>query len=359
MNLTICRFAAGIIAGALFLTGCASWEYMPKSDAEKILGGTDDAQYNSRAAELTAVIGENAANLMVLDDNTMMFYAETPESLTARISALGVKEIALPYNKEFFSAPDFQRAAAGLIKAAHQAGVQVYLQIKLSDITWKRSDNYFVRKWFNTPASQNIKLAEKLADYQHRFPEAGFDGTIFDFNVNFFTVGNAELPTGILYNWGENNYGVGRDNDLIIKQGFAAIAELKKVMPAAAKTGIRFPAEIAARADNGELSRGSLADFLAEADFVLPHIYAGSSHKFVQNFQALTENLPAEDRHRVMFLLAISGHAENNAATLRRRNFKQFTVGLQAVEDGCRKLPSFRGMAFDSFQAIEDILEKQ
>ena len=77
-----------------------------------------------------------------------------------------------------------------------------------------------------------------------------------------------------------------------------------------------------------------------------------------QIVRAAAALLPQSGDKQSSLYLELAVHAENNRPALRRRSFRQFMTGLNAVNSGCGAYPEFRGMAFDSFAGLEDIWEK-
>jgi len=343
---------------ALLAAGCASFTFIPAEDASRILpetGGT----LSERAGEFKALISKGKHNGAFVSDETVRFFAQIPDDLANRFEMLGLNEAYICYNRKFFADANYSEAISGLIAAMKKRNITVYLSIKMSDGIWKRSQNCFRRNWIDPLVDEVIKhFAPRLAQFQAEYPESNFDGVLFEFDVQSFSKSNVALPPGQLYGWSENSYGRGLDNDLLVQSGFAMLAKIKAKLAdrnAKLEYGVAVPSYIPEKQAAGELTKGSVADFLAAADFAIFDTRESGSADIVSKAGALLRGAPAQ---KIGIWLPLSRHAETGVPALRRRTFKQFCVGLENVIDSSDELPAYRGAAFDNFDALLDIWER-
>ncbi|MEA4862919.1 MAG: hypothetical protein AB7F40_07525 [Victivallaceae bacterium] len=343
---------------ALLAAGCASFKFIPADNATKILPKTD-ARLTQRAAELKAMIAKGGHNGAFLSGETVSFFGMIPDDLAKRLEMLGLNEAYVRYDRDFFADSDYADVLSGLIAAMKRRGITVYLAVKMSDGVWKRSDNCFRRNWIDPLVDEVVKhFAPRLAGFQEDYPEGSFDGVMFEFDMEAFDKSNLDMPPGQIYGWSDTSYGLGQDNDLLVQSGFEMLAKIKAKLAAREMKliyGVAAPSYIPEKQAAGELTKGSVSDFLATADFAIFDTRESGSNDIVRKADALLKNAPA---HKVGVWLPLSRHAETGVPALRRRSFKQFCVGLGNVIGSCAGLPAYRGAAFDGFDALQDIWEK-
>lgn len=342
-------YAGAVIAAA----GCASPDFLEREQAETILPAVT-AELESRAAEFSSGMALNPAAGVFINGETLNFFAELPEVLAERLALLGITEVYVAYDGEFFTDGGYQSALGSLLAELKQRGISARLAFKMSDTVWQRSPNFAVRNFINPKRDMLAKIMDELLAFNRSYPESPFTGVVFDMNVEAFSGHNLAVPGGQIYGWGENTFGPGKDNDMLIKDGFAMLEKIKSGLPGM-NIGCLFSSELNTFAQEGKLSIGKVSDFAAAADTLFIRVDASASADIVRTAATL---LPQSKEKQSSLYLELAVHAENNRPALRRRSFRQFMTGLNAVNSGCRVYPEFRGMAFDSFAGLEDIWEK-
>ncbi len=350
------RFSLLLIA--LLTAGCASFTFIPAENAARILPKTDGL-LTTRAESFKALIAPGGRNGAFLSSETVSFFGMIPDDLANRLAMLGINEAYVRYDRDFFADSDYSEVLAGLIAAMKKHGIAVYLAVRMSDGMWKRSENCIRRNWIDPLVDEVIKhFAPRLARFQDSYPESNFDGVLFEFDVEAFDKSNLSMPTGQIYGWSVSSYGPGQDNDLLVQSGFEMLNKIKAKLAdreLKLKYGVAAPSHIPEQQAAGKLTKGSVADFLAVADFAIFDTRESGSADIVAKAETLLKAAPAG---RVGVWLPLSRHAETGVPALRRRSFKQFCVGLGNVVGSCAKLPAYRGAAFDNFDALQDIWEK-
>ncbi len=346
--------ACAMITGAMIVAGgCASPDFTPREQAVNIIPPVN-AEMENRAVEFRSVMAENHANGVFINDETMNFFAGIPEILAERIATLGISEAYICYNTDFFANGTYQEALAQLLAELKKRNISAKVAFKMSDTVWKRSDNFFVRNISNPKHDMLGEITGRIKDFNRKYEENPFSGVVFDMNVEAFSGHNLAVPGGQIYSWSANNYGIGRDNDMLIRSGFAMLGEIKNSLPGMT-TGCLFSSNLSRAAEAGELSIGKVSDFAAAADTIFIRVNAAASADIVRAASAI---FPQGGEKQISLYLELAVHAENDRPALRRRSFRQFITGMNAVNNGCSDYSQFRGLAFDGFAGLEDIWEK-
>ena len=357
MKISALPFLTALI---LLFSGCSSPEFLDGNVARRMLPDTT-GETGSRADEFKNALSGERVTGVFLKRTSLNFFSGVPDELAKRLAMLGVNAVYIEYDREFFTSADYQRMLEKLIPQLDAAGAKVFLELKMSDNLWYRSGNTFVRRWINPPHDVIDDVAENFARYQIRHPNAKFGGIFFSFNVEFFDAANSELPPGNLYGWSDLAYGPGRDNDLLVKNGFDTFAAIKeKLVKKNVIDGLIFgaaaPLFIPEQAASGGLTAGTVEQFASTFDFTAFDARKGASAEIGRAMAPMLD--ATTKKNAIGLILPLSNHAESGGPALRRRSFKQFMVGLQAVEKLCAKHQSFGGIVFDDFAALEDIWEK-
>lgn len=343
-----------LFSGAMVLAGgCGGPAFLEREQAETILPQITP-ELESRVNEFRTMMADNQATGVFINDETMNFFAAIPDQLAKRLAVLGITEVYVNYNGEFFSNGSYQTALAQLLAALKNHNIKAGLAFKMSDAVWKRSANFIVRNFINPKHDMLGEITDRIKTFNRRYPETPFTGVVFDMNVEDFSGHNLAVPGGQIYGWSDTTFGPGRDNDMLVKDGFAMLAEIRRALPGI-NIGCLFSSELNYYAENGALSTGKAADFAAAADTLFIRINASASAEIVRTAAAL---FAQGGEKQISLYLELAIHAENDRPALRRRSFLQFMTGLSAVDSGCGKYPEFRGLAFDSFAGLEDIWEK-
>lgn len=343
-----------LYTGAVIMAaGCSSPDFLSREQAETILPAVT-AELESRAAEFRSEMAKNAAAGAFVNGETLNFFAGMPDVLAERLAMLGINEVYVAYDGEFFADGSYQSVLGDLLMELKKHNISARLAFKMSDTVWKRSPNFIVRNLIDPKHDILEEIMDELNGFNRAYPDAPFTGVVFDMNVEAFSGHNLAVPGGQIYGWGENTFGIGRDNDMLMKDGFAILEKLKAGLPGI-DIGCLFSSELNTFAQEGKLSVGKVSDFAAAADTLFIRVDASASAEIVRAAAAL---LPQSGDKQSSLYLELAVHAENNRPALRRRSFRQFMTGLNAVNSGCGAYPEFRGMAFDSFAGLEDIWEK-
>jgi len=344
---------------------------VPAEDAAKILPATE-GELESRASQLAELLKNDRETAVFIGREILSFYAHLPEELAERLAMFGIRRVYVSYDREFFTGSGYRNMLFEVVSALHAKDMQVCIAVNMSDNMWHRSGNVLWRTFIDPRHDELDTVAEEIVDYQRKCvkkerPGAMFDGYMLIFNVESLTAGASDTPTGEIYGWGEQSYGKGQDNDMIIQKAFAMLPHFHEKFEQAKadhpeelgrmelSSAVAAPVYIVEKAEAGELSVGTLEDFRAAADVVYFDPCEGTSGNMAKRLAPLLEK---SEKDKVGLWMPLSRHAETGQPALRRRSFKQFAVGLESVNSKCAANAGYRGVLFDEFAALQDIWEK-
>ena len=92
-----------LYTGAVIMAaGCSSPDFLSREQAETILPAVT-AELESRAAEFRSEMAKNAAAGAFVNGETLNFFAGMPDVLAERLAMLGINEVYVAYDGEFFA----------------------------------------------------------------------------------------------------------------------------------------------------------------------------------------------------------------------------------------------------------------
>lgn len=181
-------------------------------------------------------------------------------------------------------------------------------------------------------------------------------GVMVRVDVHRFNEANPNLPPGQLYRWRENDYGIGSDNDVMMRECFRKLAEWRERAKAhQLKFSVAIPAFYHERALAKDLSKGTVSDFLSVADAV---VVLGYGNKPSSYQQSLRRAVDGTSGRRVCCGVVLSGHVSEASGALRRRDWDDFMRIFSAMHQTLSSMPGYCGMLLIPWQGIELLQER-
>lgn len=348
MKLKWVRHLGMVGAVALGIGGCRS---AAVADRQGLLRPLEQVDFD-RARQLKDILEVCLERGCFIDRETFEFYGGMPDELMVRASRLGLTRLHLRLDMARLGSGSYFAELAAMAAAAHRHDLKINLLLRESAFDYRRSGNWAWREWFDSPEQQTARQLERLLAWLpdgrsgERLP---LDGLTLELSAH-----ESGRP-GALFNWYPNGYGIGRDNDELMKASFRFAERLHDLSGGALPMTVVVPYDYHLQAASGNLSCGSINDFWKFADQVIVLAFANTSTQVEAQTAAV---LAAADKPEAVLIgLQVARHPVGDRDSVRRRTFGQFLNVLAGVTDEAKMRQSFGGVNFSDFYSLENIWE--
>lgn len=307
------------------------------------------AEMRNKAKEVKAIITPGAKEIgMFISMNTIALYWAHPEYLAERLALPGVTDVYFEIRLSVLNDSNYYPALRKIIAAIH--AVKIKCHIVIEDEMLYSADNE------DHDARRTVSAIKSYNWYSPRNSE--FDGIVAVVNPHHIVSSNVFLKHGLLYSWQDSNFGKNHENDMIMRQAFQILEEIKT---AASPMSLTVITENFYHEHNkkGDLSLGNINDFCKYTDSVIIIDYA----KYAKEaFGLVKDELKDCNKNQsVMICLRTdrSMYGENaEAVSFSRKKWSQMTTDLTALIKYASAFKSYRGICFRDFDGFELLLEK-
>ncbi len=304
-----------------------------------------------RAAELKQLMARCNGFGVYLDEPSRVIYAKKPALLARRCKMLGITDLYLTVAmKRRHNNPQYS-------SQLHQLAQQLKReQIRL----WVILDNISLYAWADKLGRDNEgeitkESVKKLIGIGGNKLAANklLAGILLVVRPQRITPDNDSLPHTLLYSWGDDKYGIGNDNDTIMKYSFRIIRAVKHYA-GNLKVILAIPHFIHEDKLQGRISIGDINQFLALCNRVIIIDYA--SHFKTIRLQAENELKAARHPHSVSICLkmdpdAINGNPYGDA--INYTGWNRMLRGFKYLIRRGEKYPAFRGLVIYNYAGLE------
>ncbi len=246
-----------ILLVCLYLVPCKA----QKSDWEKVADLTPTML--SRAAEFKKAVktdGSYKSAVYVYEHRSITYYLDAPEKLAARLKTAGFTDVFLSCYKALQGDANLLKWQKSFIAKAHQYGMQVYA-LRLSSPSLFVDDEKIYRE---------CKL---VLDYNASVKkEERFDGVSADLEPHTMKEKSTQRPGKLKLIWSKQNFGMGKDNDLLLKRTIEVMKIAQKEL-APLKFNEAISAFFQPKVNEGLLKYGGTDEFLQYCDEVIAMTY--------------------------------------------------------------------------------------
>ena len=169
-----------------------------------------------------------------------------------------------------------------------------------------------------------------------------------------FTDNHVERSFGQLYAWAENRYGIGRDNDMLMRQFFdelKAISAFKNLLPLT----VGIPDFYHDKAQSGELSCGTVNDF-SKFGKVMVINHGNVATQLVKRAE---DELKNPQKTAVLIAVNLNNHTAQKTGGLRRRDWNDFCRALTYAGKNFSAYSTFDGMIVSPLALIEFLRQER
>jgi len=335
------------VAGAGILCSCLSQSENKLSPLPPIT-----AEMKTKAAELKKTLFPACREFGVfITPNTIELYEQEPEALGARLSLLGVTDVYFDFDINLLKNSDFTKKLRKIVNELRKREIKCVPVIGDEPLYQPDHKNAGVAAIDNTVGK--IKSFNRGASANQEF--TGIAPVI---NPHRVSGGNINIKSGILYSWSENGYGKNGENDMIMRHSFDILQDLKKAAEPL-PLSIIIEHYYHDRAVKGDLSCGSINDFLNYGDQVILTSYAKYSNEIKALVMSQLKDCEKVDSVVLCLRTARTIYGDDSeSVSFTRKKWKQFIADLNALAQSASKYKSFHGIVFRDFEGLELQWEK-
>ena len=163
----------------------------------------------------------------------------------------------------------------------------------------------------------------------------------------------------ILFNWDDDAYGKGLDNDMLMKSALDIAAKFRKALPAKVEIMQMISPFYDSRIKDASLSTGSTADFMKICSKLCIAAYFSDRFQIDENIQPPLKK--AQEKASVFVAVRtyvdIYGGADKEKSLSDKSWFK-LVKDLESITKSAASSKSFRGIAFYDYYGLEKMWEK-
>ena len=193
---------------------------------------------------------------------------------------------------------------------------------------------------FNSELPENIRIA----------------GITVILTPHLFNGDNTQRIRGHLYRWADNRYGIGQDNDMLMKEAMEYLQQISAIeaLPPLTVAVSDFYHE---KAVAGELSCGKISDFARYADKVIVISSANLPSKVHESVrQELSES---SGDIQLIVAVPLATHTSFDSGRLRRRNWQDFQRTIDYLVRQSAANPAFQGIIISPFAVVEYLRQEK
>lgn len=340
-----CFFAGCLILLFGMTTGCQSRQAEAPKDV------TLTSRMKIRAKNLKQIVVKCNEFGIYLDETSRKVYAKKPEILASRCNILGVTDLYLTVSIERYGEDDtYADQLRNLAKRMKQRGIRVWIILdKVSFFTWAEKLGKDSEHDITGDSVEDI-----IGFAGDTFAEKGrVAGILLVVKPEKMNNSNPDLPSNLLYSWGEDKYGIGKDNDTIMDYSFKIIRAVKRY---AGKTQVILVVPHFIHDDklSGKLSSGDINEFLAHSDRIIISDFASKFKKV--RLQAETELRDAKKPNSISICMKMDTDAINGNSYGEAVNSKDWAYtlrGFQYIIRRAKAFPAFRGIVIYDYAGLE------
>ncbi|OGV46584.1 MAG: hypothetical protein A2017_17330 [Lentisphaerae bacterium GWF2_44_16] len=282
-----------------------------------------------------------------MNERLYKIYEKRENVLAARCSVLGITDVYLYFNNKDLKDKEFSLKLRTIISALHSKKIRCHAMLHDPAIY----------------ADDRKKTAEEIKNVLAFNEKSGgstdkFDGLFINIQPHEFSRDAQIYKSGIMYKWNsDTSYGLGKDNDLLMKQAFVVLEEARKCAPSV-ELGQKVAWFYDSDAGSGKLSLGKTDDFLKHCDYLMVSAYSSE-------WRDILEYILPNIRHtekKNSILLAVKTSVNINGGDIREvslswKGWFRICKDMENVIKNIGKYPSFRGVVFQDYEGLEKAWE--
>lgn len=287
------------------------------------------------------------SSVYIYASTTIKKYIDNPKDLVDKLVILGFTDVYLSFVEYPHSLSIPKMWYKTFNKFAHLNGIKVH-SLSLSDFELYVSDE---------PIKEDVDLIKKYNKSVNTSQR--FDGISADLEPHILKTDYAHRPEGLTLAW-QKSYGIGKDNDLLLKRTVEVMALAKKEMGTLALSqalGFFFQHPY----DTGLLSWGGAQQFLQHCNHVVVMAYNYQAKRVIE---MATPVLTAASQHPKSVSIAIKTSlntvgGDGPLTSFQPQGWDNLITSLKYILAEAKKFESFRGVDVFEFNGLEIMWESK
>lgn len=278
----------------------------------------------------------NLRNGIYVYSTTVEAYKNAPEKLAARIAVLGFRDVYLSCGKSMISSADTWLRT--FIAKCSDYNVKVYA-LRIANVNMLISTD---------PVKEETDLVKNY-NYSVRTKEK-FAGISADLEPHT-AKGENHPGSALPYTWDSStNFGIGRDNDNLLKRTLMAMECAGKELHPSLNLNQAVSVSFQENYNKGQLSYGSASQFLQYCDYLVVMAYFADKEDIWNRSKPCIE---AADKDKSISICVKT--AKNNVATdsLRDKGWNSLLETMSWLKNQGLEYPSFRGLDVFTYEGLE------
>lgn len=272
-------------------------------------------------------------------------YEKNPSQLAARLALLGFTDVYLGAGRMFVDGNiDEEKWISSFNSTAHKFGLKVHVAALSSAKLWV--DNKRI-----------IEDCSSIINFNYSNKKAvRFDGVTADLEPHIMKKGHVDRPKELLLEWhGTDNFGIGKDNDLLCKRMVEVMEKSKKELGKEFEFSQAQGFFIQGRYDKGELAWGSANQLLKYTNWLILMAYNYKPERVLEMARPSLENakdFPKSISVAIKTSLDTYG-SEGPVTSMLPQGWNYLIESIQFLVEKGSKYNAFRGIDIFEFQGLE------
>ena len=310
----------------------------------------------ARAAQFKEAIAVSEgyrSGVYIYDKRTVADYRKNPEELAARLALFGFTDVYLGVNRLLTSGnSDEIKWVVTFNTTAHELGMKVHLLSLSSSKLW--IDN-----------NKIVDDCRQFVDFNYINKKAvRFDGISADLEPHIMKKGHVERPKDLVWEWhGTDNYGIGKDNDLLCKRMVEVMQKARKELGKNFELSQAQGFFLQRRFDAGELSAGSAHQLLQSCSHLVVMAYNYQPQRVFEMAQPSLENADAHNFTKSVSIAIKTSldtyGSEGPVTSFQPQAWEYLIDAIRFLIKRGKEYSSFRGIDIFEFQGLELMFNKQ
>lgn len=254
------------------------------------------------------------------------------------------------------SEQELDEQLAQFVTMAVKRGFQVETVLSQQDFFRRYRSNRLIRNML-IQFPDLSEAVSKVVKFNQDLPDGvRLSGVTVVLTPHLFNGDNEERIKGQLYSWSDKRYGIGEDNDMLMRDALntaKAISEIEN-LPELTIAIADFYHEAAAA---GKLSCGKISDFAAVASRIILLNSANLPSQLPQMIQDELAAMP--DGKKAVVAVRIAGHTSIDRNCLRRRNWTDLQNSVNYLIKKSSKFPTFGGVIISPLAVVEYLRQEK
>ena len=337
------------VSALLIVSGCATpaGNVMPGATPPN---PADDAVSAARAVQFRKMTSDFAVRgIGVFPEAFENRYS--PAEVSSRIRALGFNRVYCTITTEKALNENF----IALLREFGNVGLPVEVVLRQQDFYRRNQTNQLLRDlvWQYPSLKDAVQMVLK---FNLKLPEdvRKISGITLVTGAHTFTNANVERTRGQLYAWAEDRYGIGQDNDMLMRQMFTQLKEIA-ALPGMLPLTIGIQDFYHENAVAGKLSCGSIRDFAKLGKVMV----INRGNVATQLVKRVEDELKDAGKEKILITIPLAGHTSFNQGKLRRRDWNDFCRAIDYAGKHFKKNPACGGIVVSPLAVIEFLRQER